>query len=169
MYQNIKKFQTRSGLNFAMDENLYYSVAENENTLDKTEVHIMAETYFPQTIRFIATLILLFCEKSNFLSIFLINVGVEVLCNIIWVKIPLFKIPGFSIIFTLIGQTVFRFFLPTITIIILSLTVFDNWLIIVFYLISCLIVLMLSSLLFGYRFSVKRNNDIAQYVMRTSM
>ena len=165
MYQNIKKFQTRSGLNFAMDESLYYSIAENENTLDKVEVHIMAETYFPQIMRFVATLILLFCGEYDFLSILLINVCVEVLCNVVWITIPLFKIPALSMIFTMIGQTIFKFFLPTIAIIILSLTVFDNWLIIIFYLISCFIALILDSLIFGYRFSAKHNNYIAQYVI----
>lgn len=166
MEQNIKKWRTRSGLNFAMDEDLYYSVIENEQTLDRMETHIMAGEFFPQVTRFIGTLILLFNGKFDFISILLTNVCIEIVCRFLWVALPLYRIPGFSVLLTVIGQTVFRFFLHFITIIVLSLTIFDNWKIILFYIIVSVIVLIAGSLVFGYLFSVKRNNDIAKHVTK---
>ena len=166
MQSGIKKFRTRSGLNFAMDEELYYSVAEKEQTLDKTEWHIMAGEYFPQIMRFAATLILLLYGKFDFVSIFLTNVCVEVISTLIWFALPIYKIPAVSLIFSLIGQTVFRFFIHFIAIGVFSFTIFNDWKIILFSIISGIVASVLNSLIFGYRFSAKRNNDIAKFVLK---
>lgn len=166
MGQNIKKWRTRSGLNFAMDEELYCSVSEDEQAFDKMEWHIMAGEYFPQIMRFVGTLILLFNGKFDFISILLTNVCVGVFCTLIWFAVPFYKVSGISLFLALVGQTVFRFFLHIIAIVVLSLTVFSDWKIILFSLISDIIASILNSLIFGYRFSAKRNNDIAKYVLK---
>ncbi len=166
MESNFKKYRTRSGLNFAMDEGLYCSIAKKEQTLDKTEWHIMAGEYFPQIMRFVATLILLFYGKYDLVSILLTNVSVGVICTLIWFALPIYKIPAVSLTFSLIGQTFFRFFVHIIVIGVLSFTIFNDWKVILFSIISGIVASVLNSLIFGYRFSARRNNDIAKYVLK---
>ena len=166
MGTNMKKWQTRSGLNFVMDETLYYAVIENETAYYRMETHIMAGENFPQIMRFIATLIVLFNGHFDFASIFLTNLITEITFTLLWFTLPLCKIPGISLIFTLIGQIVFRFLIHISIIVILSLTIFSNWVIIPFCLISGTIVFILSSYIFGYKFSANRNNNIAKYVLK---
>lgn len=166
MENKILKFRTRSGLNFAMDEKLYHAVSENDDKLTMTECHIMAGDYFPQIMRFIGTLVLIFNGKIDFISILVVNVVVTIISTLIWFIIPLYKLPGVSSAITLLGQIVFRFFIHIITLIILSLAVCNDWKVIVFSLLSGGIAMILDSFVFGYRFSIKRNNDIANHVLK---
>lgn len=162
----LKKYRTRSGLNFVMDEESYDSISQDELAYDKMESHIMSGEYFPQIMRFVGVLILLFIGKFDFLSILLVNLCVGVCSTLLWFAIPLYKIPGISLVITLIGQTIFRLFLHFVCIVILSLTVFGDWIIIIFSLIAGIIASTLNSLIFGYRFSINRNNAIAQYLLK---
>ena len=166
MEQNIKKFRTRSGLNFAMNEHLYLAVLADEQSLTKMECHIMAGEFFSQIISFLATLILLFNRQFSFVNILSGNVFASLFATLIWFIVPLYKIPGVSVIITLLGQTFFRFCLHIITIIVLSFAVFSDWKIILFCLISGGIASILNPLVFGYQFSLKRNNNIAKYVLK---
>lgn len=163
---SLKKWRTRSGLNYAMDEDLYYSIIENETYLDKVEMHIMSGEFFPQIIRFIAILLLLFNNTFEFTSILYTDVCVGILSTVLWFIVPLYKIPGVSCVLVMLGQTVFRYCLHIVLIVILSLTIFSNWKIILFCLISGFIYYILSSCIFGYLFSSKRNNNIARFVLK---
>ena len=133
MEQNIKKFRTRSGLNFTMDEELYWAVLEDEQSFTKMECHIMAGEYFSQIIRFLVTLVLLFNGQFSFMAILLGNVLSGLFATIIWFIIPLYKCPGVSLVITLLGQMVFRFCLHIVAIIALSFAVFSDWKIIPFF------------------------------------
>ena len=166
MGSNLKKWQTRSGLNFAMDEDLYYAVIKNETAYDQMETHIMAGEFFPQIMRFVATLIMLFNGYFDFTSIIIANLVTEILCTLLWFTLPLYKIPGISLLLTLIGQTVLRFYVHITTIVVLSLFLFSNWKLILFCLISGIIVYNFGALVFGYGFSAKLNNNIAKHVLR---
>lgn len=166
MAENARKFRTRSGLNFAMDEKLYFAVSEDEQSFTKMECHIMAGEYVSQIIRFLATLILAFNGHFSFVNILSTNVLASLLATLIWIIVPLYKVPGVSLIITLLGQMFFRFFIHIIVIIVLSFAVFSDWKIILFSLISGGIAWIINSLVFGYGFSVKHNNSIAEYVLK---
>ena len=166
MANEYSKMRTRSGMNFAMNENLYEQVCYNDSqglTLDVFETILNAGAYFPQINRFIATLVLLFMGYRDWLSILLVNIVVGGISTFIWHHSSLYKIYGLTSAYFFGGAVICKNFLHLILLLILSIFVFHNWKICLIVILAGLVSSAIESLLSGYRNTYKQNNEIAEY------
>ena len=133
--------------------------------LDDFEAIVMTGSFFPAVNRFVATLVVLFLGHTDFQSILLTNLVVGSLSEIIWNNTSLYKIAPLTMLYVLIGQTVFRLFLHIVALIVLSLFVFHSWLIIVYAIITGIVAQLVEAKISGHRYTCKHNNAIAQYLI----
>lgn len=162
-------FKTGSGLNCIMDADLYDEILSNDDegmTYSMVETYLVAEQYFPQIIQFIIVLIFMFKGYTSFSNILIINLIVGVGLTLLWNNSHMYRIPGLSILSVLLGNYIFRFFLHIVAIGILAFVYFHNWKILLYNVIAGFITQLIKSWFSGYKYTLKHNNDIAEYTIK---
>ena len=161
-------FRTRSGLNFAMREDLYNKLIENDKqgyTYGIAETYIVAEQYFPQIVQFIAFMITIFNGYTSFTDILGVNMIVGIAVTLLWNNSHIYRIPGLAILSLMIGGNIFRLFIHFIIIALVAFIYFKDWKIFVFSIIAGFITQLFKSWFSGYKYTIKHNNDIAEYTI----
>ena len=166
MTNEYSKMRTRSGMNFAMNENLYEQVCYNDSqglTLDIFETILNAGAYFPQINRFVATLVLLFLGYRDWVSIFLVNILIGGISTFVWHHSSMYKIYGMTSAYFFIGAIIFKNFLHIVLFLVLAIFVFHDWKICLAVILAGLVSSAIESWMSGYRNTYKQNNEIAEY------
>lgn len=150
-------FKTCSGIEEAIDKDLYEKILESQSKHKQLEKHIVAGEYFPSIMQVCVTLAMLFNGYTSFVAILSINLITGMLSTLLWNNLSLYKIPGLSFISYIIGNFVIRFFLDCIIV-----SCFDDWRIFGFYLIARFITAIVKIYIVDAH---KLNNKIANYVL----
>lgn len=168
MSTKYKVFKTRSGLKYALNEDLYSSVICNDEkgeTLDLFETFLLAGEYFPQINRFIAMVILFLSGNASIVSLLIVNLIVGIASELLWNHSSLYKLRPLSMFYMLLGQTVFKWCIHIVIIICLAIFISNNWLLALFSIIFGILTNIIGAFVSGYNNTYKHNNNMANYAI----
>lgn len=153
----------RHGLNVVLREDLYEKVSSRYDIYAFWERHIIAQSYFPQIVQFIATMLLINSGVQNFSSILYANLLLGISFTIIWNCTPIYKIPGLSFLSALIGGNLFRNFIHFIFLSLICMLYYKNGWLILYCALSGIITMIIKCILSTPKYTYKRNDRMAQY------
>lgn len=163
---NFKVYKMKAKLKYSMNEEKHTILELNSKALLDCEGYIVSREYFVQFCEVVATFIILFLGFTEFYQIFICNLFIGILSAFIYTIIPLYKIKFIPIFSILFGTFIFRFFIQFIILGICSITIFNNWQILMYYIITRIIVSTFVNMSTGYHQTLKQNNEIADYVLK---
>lgn len=168
MNNETEPIRLPSGYIVHLSQDIYAAYYLNFDEAKETLFISMMESghFFPQIMQFIYVMIGICSGHTSFIDILISNLWWGVGNMILWYILKMYKIPGINTVCTLIGQTVFRFKINWLSIVIVALLIINDWKIILYCMIAAAITSLIKVLMFTWLSNKNYNDKVAYRVSR---